>query len=82
MKTNGQTKLPLKEQFEQAARSRRRNPDRMIEDFMRECLEIWEDQVLDEAIRRQAQASSYKESDAVKLVREVRGAKRQRRGKT
>jgi hypothetical protein len=52
MKSNGRSKLPLREQFEQQARSRRRNPDRMIEDFMRECLERWEDEQLFEQMSR------------------------------
>lgn len=82
MKSNGAKNLPLKEQFEQAARTRRRNPERLIADFMQECLEIWEDERLFKEMARQAQRSGYKESDAVALVKEVRQAKRQRRGKS
>ena len=82
MKTNGAESLPLWEEFQRAAKSRRRNPQRLLTDFMRECLEIWEDQQLLEAISREAKRSGYKESDAVALVKEVRQAKRQHRGKS
>jgi len=82
MKTNGVKRLPLWEQFELAARSRRRNPERLIADFMQEYLEICEDERLFKEMSRQAQRSGYKEADAVGLVKEVRQAKRQRRGKS
>jgi len=72
MKANGAKKKALREQFEEAAKRHRRNPERMIAEFMRECLEIWEDQQLDEEIARQARRSGYKESDAVALVRKMR----------
>ena len=82
MKTNGAKNLPLWQQFELAARSRRRNPERLIADFMQEYLEICEDERLFKEMSRQAKRSGYKEADAVALVKEVRQAKRQRRGKS
>ncbi|MCI0359031.1 MAG: hypothetical protein L0211_11180 [Planctomycetaceae bacterium] len=82
MKTNGVTNLPLWEQFEHAARSRRRSPERLLTDFMREYLETCEDERLFKEISRQAQRSGYKESDAAALVKEVRQAKSKRRGKS
>jgi hypothetical protein len=39
---------------------------------MRERLEIWEDQQLDEEMRRDAQRSGYQEGDAVAIVRQYR----------
>ena len=36
---------------------------------MRERLEIWEDQQLDEEIRPDVQRSGYREQDAVQIVR-------------
>jgi hypothetical protein len=60
---------PLWEEFQRAARKRRRNPLRLLTDYMRECLEIWEDQKLDEEIRREAQRGGYREQDAVEVVR-------------
>ncbi len=70
---------PLWEQFQKAARERRRNPVRLLMDYMRECLEIWEDQKLDEEIRRDVQCSGYREEDAVEIVRQYRREKRERR---
>jgi len=42
---------------------------------MRECLELWEDQKLDEDIRREAQRSGYREEDSVEIVRRHRSDK-------
>jgi hypothetical protein len=66
---------PLWEEFQRAARKRRRNPLRLLTDYMRECLEIWEDQKLDEEIRREAQRGGYREQDAVEVVRRHRSEK-------
>lgn len=71
----------IQEQFEDAARLHRRDPSKMVTEFMQECLEIWHDQQLDKEIARQARGSGFRASDAVKLVREVRQAQRQSRGK-
>lgn len=62
----------LWEQFQKAARKRRRNAVRLLTEYMRERLEIWEDQKLDEEIRRDARQSGHREEDAVKLVRQRR----------
>lgn len=69
---------PVWEQFQEAARQRRRNPVRLLTGYMRECLEIWEDQKLDEQIRREAQSGDYHERDAVKIVRQYRHEKREK----
>jgi hypothetical protein len=70
---------PLWEQFEQEARQRRRNPASLLARYMRECLEIWEDQELDEEIQQDVQRSGYSEEDAVEIVRRHRKGKRGRR---
>ena len=70
--------LPLWQEFQDAARRRRRNPVRLLTDYMRECLEIWEDQKMDEEISRQVRASGYREEDAVEIVRRSREEARQR----
>ena len=80
MNANVAKKLPLWEQFEIAAKDRRRNPQKLLADFMQQCLESWEDERLFEQVRRQARRSGYKEKDAVALVKEVRQAKRRSRG--
>ena len=66
----------LWEEFQRAARKRRRNPVRLLEDYMRQCLAVWEDQMLDEELRRDVQRSGHAEEDAVDIVR------RHRLGKT
>ena len=73
------TESPLWEQFRKAARERRRNPERLLTDFMRDCLRMWQDQELDEAIRRDAQQSGCSEEDAVEIVRQYRQEKREGR---
>jgi hypothetical protein len=73
------SELPLWNQFEKAARERRRNPVRLLTEYMRECLEVWEDQKLDEEMRSDAAASGYSEEDAVEIVRQHR-LEMQRRG--
>ena len=71
--------LPLWDQFQKAARERRRSPVRLLTEYMRERLESWEDQQLDEEIRRDAQRGGYREEDAVEIVRRYRQEKRERR---
>lgn len=68
--------LPRWKEFEQAAR-RRRDPQKLLAKFILEYLEIDADQKLDKDIARQARRSSYREEDAVELVRQVRKSKRQ-----
>ena len=73
------TGLPLWPRFERAARGRRRNPARLLRDYMAECLERWEDEKLDAEMRRQARRSGYRERDAAEIVRRYRQEKRARR---
>jgi hypothetical protein len=70
--------LPMWDKFERAARARRRNPARLLAEYMQECLEAWEDQQLDEEMHRAALTSGYSEEDAVRLVDEYREEKRAR----
>ena len=70
---------PLWKEFQAAARRRRRDPARLLTDYMRECLERWEDQQLDAEISRQARASGRREADAVKIVRRYRQEKKRTR---
>ena len=71
---------PLWEQFQAEARKRRRNPARLVTEYMRECLEIWVDEKLDEEISRDVQKYASKhgltEADAVEFVRQCRREKR------
>ncbi len=73
------SELPLWDQFQKAARERGRSPVRLLTEYMRERLESWEDQQLDEEIRRDAQRGGYREEDAVEIVRRYRQEKRERR---
>lgn len=41
----------------------------LLTEYMRECLEVWEDQKLDEEVRRDAQRGGYREEDSVEIVR-------------
>lgn len=70
---------PLWEEFLRAARRQNRNASEELNNFMRECLEIWDDQELDEQIQRDAQATGYQEEDAVELVRRYRKDKDEQR---
>lgn len=62
-------------EFQEAAKKRRQNPVRLVTDYMRQCIELWEDQKLDEEIRREAQRSGYREPDFVDIVRRHRSDK-------
>lgn len=74
---------PLWEQFQAEARKRRRNPARLVTEYMRECLEIWEDEKLHEEIRADVQKymrdNGLTEIDAVELVRQYRREKKAKR---
>ncbi len=61
--------------FEAEAKRRRRDPRRLLLNYMNECLESWKDADEDVQVAAQAQTSGLKESDAVQLVREHRAAK-------
>ena len=65
--------------FERAARQRRRNPVRLVAEFMAECLERWEDERLDAEMQQDARTSGYRERAAVEIVRRYRSEKRARR---
>ena len=65
--------------FERAARQRRRNPARLVAEFMSECLERWEDERLDSEMQADAQRSGWHERDAVEIVSRYRDGKRARR---
>ena len=65
--------------FEKQARKQKKQPSDVLLKLLREYLEIAEDVALDEAIARSARRSKYKESDAVKIVRQYRKEKRARR---
>jgi len=77
---------PLWEEFEQAARAHRRNPERLLAELMRERIEIWEAEELDAGIRRDVQAWAKRtgatEADAVEIVRQYRREKAQRKQAT
>jgi predicted transcriptional regulator len=62
----------LWERFEEAARKRRRDPIRLLKEFMRERLEVWEDQKLDRQIKKAALRSGRREEHAVEIVRHHR----------
>lgn len=66
---------PVWKKFETEAKKRRRNPVKLVLDFVKEQIEIWEDEKLDEEIRKDAQKSGYTEDDAVELVRQYRREK-------
>ena len=63
----------LWKRFEEAARRRRSDPIRLLKDFMKERLEIWEDQKLDRQVKKAALGSGAHEDDAVEIVRRHRG---------
>ncbi|HEV8367701.1 MAG TPA: hypothetical protein VGQ39_07110 [Pyrinomonadaceae bacterium] len=72
-------KSELWQEFERKVRSKRRQPAKVLAELLREYLEIQEDIALTEAMRRSARKSGYRESDAVKIVREYRNEKKNRR---
>ncbi len=74
------TDLPLWDAFAGAARERHLDPARLLTDHMRECLDTWGDQDLDEEIRREVQQSGVPEEDAVELVRQHGRGKSSRGG--
>jgi len=79
MKTSDTNENAVWKQFQKAAKERRRNPSSLLNNYMRECLEIWADQDMDEKMRREARRSGYRKQDAVRLVRELRMKKRKQR---
>ena len=75
MTTKTISESPIWKEFEAEAKKRRRNPVKLVLDLIKEQIEIWEDEKLDEEIRRDAQKSGYTEDDAVELVRQYRREK-------
>ncbi len=69
---------PVWKQFETEAKKRRRNPVKLVLDLIKEQVEIWEHEKLDDEIRLDAQKSGYTEDDAVNLVKKYRLEKKQR----
>jgi len=69
----------LWKEFQKAAREKRRNPARLLTEYMRECIEIWEDQKLDAEIQRDAPRSGFREEDGVDIVRRHRLEKKGQR---
>ena len=65
--------------FEKQARKQKKQPSELLAELLREHLEIAEDIVLTEAMRRDARKSGYQERDAVRIVREYRAEKRKKR---
>ncbi|MGH9897993.1 MAG: hypothetical protein ACRD4L_03970 [Pyrinomonadaceae bacterium] len=72
------TDLPAWEEFKAEAKKRRRNPVKVLAEYMKECIETWQHQQLDNEIRSDAQKSGYTEEDAVELVRQYRQEKYKR----
>ena len=66
---------PLWKQFEEEARRQGADPVDLVTTYMNECLEVWEDEALDDEISRDVQKSGYEEGDAVKIVRRYRQEK-------
>ena len=62
----------LREQLEQAAREQRRNPAQLLQEVVREYLDIYEDEKLFRQMQREAHSSGYREADAVEMVRNER----------
>ncbi len=59
----------LWDRFEEAARKQRRDPVRLLKEFMKERLEVWEDQKLDRQVKKAApdrQTSRRSAYDATK----------------
>jgi len=79
MEKNTFSDSPLWKEFQKAARKRRRNPVSLLTEYMRECLEIWDDQKLDEEIQRDARHTGFREGDAVDIVRRHRLEKKGQR---
>ncbi len=66
-------------EFERQVRAKHKRPAKVLAELLREYLEIQADIALTEEMRRDAQKSGYRGADAVKLVREYRAEKRNRR---
>jgi hypothetical protein len=76
MKNELQLDATLWEEFQKQAKKRRRNPVKMLTEYMQECLDTWEFDQLFKEMRRDARKSGYKEEDAVEIVRQYRREKK------
>jgi hypothetical protein len=79
MATNTIQESPVWKQFEEGARRQGADPVDLVTKYMNDCLEIWEDEALDEEISQDVHKSGYKEGDAVEIVRHYRQEKRNQR---
>jgi hypothetical protein len=79
MATNTLIDSPVWKQFEEKARRQGKNPVDLVTSYMSECLEVWEDESLDEEISHDVQRSGFAEEDAVEIVRQYRQEKRNQR---
>ena len=79
MATNTLLDSPVWKQFEEEARRQGENPVDLVTKYMNECIEVWEDEALDEEISRDVQQSGYREDDAVEIVRQYRQEKKNQR---
>jgi hypothetical protein len=79
MATNTLIDSPVWKQFEEKARRQGKDPVDLVTCYMNECLEVWEDEALDEEISRDVQRSSFAEEDAVEIVRRYWQDKRDQR---
>ena len=78
MTTKAIDESPVWKQFETEAKKRRRNPVKLVLELIKEQVEIWEHERLDEEISRDAQKSGYTEDDADELVKQYRREKKER----
>jgi hypothetical protein len=79
MATNTLIDSPVWKQFEEEARKHQADPIELVTKYMNECIEVWEDEALDEEISRDVQNSGYTEDDAVDIVRQYRQEKKRER---
>jgi hypothetical protein len=79
MATNALIDSPVWKQFEEEARRKGADPVDLVTKYMNECIEVWEDEALDEEISRDVQQSGYTEGDAVDIVRQYRQEKKNHR---
>jgi hypothetical protein len=79
MATNTLTDSPVWKQFEEEARRQGADPVDLVTKYMNECIEIWEDEALDDEISLDVQKSGFREDDAVEIVRQYRQEKKRER---
>lgn len=73
------TKTDLWAAFENQARAEQKKPAEILAELLREYLETSADVKLNDTMRREARKSGLKEADAVRLVREHRAKRREKR---